>query len=80
MKYKDITKNRTKKVLFIDKLENPANFMQTLKLEVYSSFREFMDLKAEDIVMNVSIDECGEYKIEIVVKTKNIKPVGVVLK
>ena len=80
MKYREMSKERTKRLLFLDKLERPSSFIQTLKLEIYSSLCQFAELKPEDIKLFVTCQENGHYKIEIEAITKNIKPIGVVLK
>ncbi len=79
-KLKDLTKDRTKKVLYADKLISPNMFRQTLKLEVFSVLSQFMELNLEEVNLSIMVDPTGKYKINIVAQSNKIKPVGQIIK
>lgn len=79
-KLKDLTKKRAKKILYSDKLISPQMFRQTLKLEVFSVLKEFMDLQLSDVGLSVMVEPTGKFKINIVAQTDKIKPVGQIIR
>lgn len=79
-KLKDAVANRTKKVLYADKLISPNMFRQTIKLEVYSVLSQFMTLDINDVNLSIMVDPTGKYKISILAQTNQIKPVGQIVK
>ncbi len=79
-KIKDRIAERTKKVLYADKLISPNMFRQALKLEIFSVLSQFMDLALEDVNLSILIDPTGKYKISINAQTLQIKPVGQIIK
>lgn len=79
MNNRDYTEKRAERVLFVDKLISPINFKQTIKLEIYSALKDFMNISPDNIKMTIAVSEKGDYKIDFSVITNQIKPVGVVL-
>ena len=79
-KLKDVVAERTKKVLYSDKLISPNMFRQTIKLEVYSVLSQFMNLDINDVILSIMVDPTGKYKINILAQTNQIKPVGQIAK
>lgn len=75
--YKDQTHNRIKKVLITDKLINPVKFKQTLKLEMYNTLSQFMDLDINNMKVNITVNGEGKYIIGIAAISEQIKPIGV---
>ena len=79
-KLKDLLIERTRKVLYADKLIKPNMFKQTLKLEIFSVLNQFMELSQDDVSLSVMVDPTGKYKINITAQTLQIKPVGQIVK
>ena len=67
---------RTKKVLYSDKLVSPTMFKQTLKLEFYNLLRQFMEVSLEDISLSILVEPTGKYKVTVCAQTNKIKPIG----
>ena len=79
-KLKDIVAERTKKVIYADKLISPNMFKQTLKVEVFAVLSQFMQLELNDVSLSIMVDPTGKYKLSISAQTTQIKPVGQIIK
>ena len=79
-KIKDDIIDRTKKVIFSDKLISPNMFRQTIKVEIFSVLSQFMELDINDLGLSIMVDPTGKYKLNIVAQTQKIKPVGQIVK
>lgn len=77
--YKEVTTERIKKVLYADKLASPSMFKQTLRVEIFSMLKDFIETKLEDINVSVLLNKDGKYKINISVETDYIKPIGQII-
>ena len=76
MKIGDKTLERTKRVLFLDKLTNPVVYKQTIKLELFGKLKDFMEIEPDDIYLNLVLLSDGKYKLCVEVVSKRLKNVG----
>lgn len=68
----DITESRIKNMLIMDKMESPASFKQTLKLELYGLLSQFLQLKPEDVKLAIEVLPTGRYKLSLVCLAEDI--------
>lgn len=66
---------RLKDMIVIDKQNIPQKINKLLKSEILYLFRNYFDVTAEDIDVNIDIDEYGKYHIDISALARNIKSV-----
>lgn len=66
---------RLKDMIVIDKQNIPQKINKLLKSEILYLFRNYFDVTAEDIDVNIDIDEYGKYHIDIRALARNIKSV-----
>lgn len=77
MNVNEMAKKRAERMLFLDKLNNPTFFLETIKLEIYGTLGQFMQISPDDIKLNMTLMPSREYKLEFSVTTKTIKNVGI---
>ena len=76
-KFKNVTLKRTQNIIFYDKLTSPANFKETIKLEIFAALSSFMSIKEEDIKLAISLNKNGKYRFDFSVETDKVKPIGI---
>ena len=67
-----IIEARIKQMLINDRKENPNKIISLLKSEVFYIFKDYMDIKMEDINLDIGIDNNGKYVINLNVETGRI--------
>ncbi len=72
--YANLTTQRVKKMLLKDKLASPAQFKQTLKLELFGLLSQFLELDAADIKLSITVEPDGKYKVAMLAMAENVKP------
>ena len=58
-----IIDNRIKQMLINDKKENPNKIIGLLKSEMFYILKNYMDIKIDDIELNIGVDNDGKYVI-----------------
>ena len=64
--------NRIKQMLVNDRKENPDKIISLLKSEILYIFKNYMDIKIEDIILDIGIDNNGKYIINLNVEVGRI--------
>ena len=65
--------NRLKNMLVLDKQEAPQKIDRLLKSELLFVFKNYFDICAEDLLLDISIDANGKYLISVNAESRNIK-------
>ena len=60
-----IIENRIKQMLINDRKENPDKIISLLRSEIFYIFKNYMDIKIDDIELNIGIDNNGKYVVSI---------------
>ena len=55
--------NRLKQILINDKKDNPIKIVGLIKSEIFYVLKNYMDIKLEDINLDIGIDNNGKYLI-----------------
>lgn len=66
-----ICENRLKQVLTIDKQIN-SSLIQVLKSDILHVLKNYMEINAEELDLNISIDEFGFYDISVCAKVRRL--------
>ena len=67
-----IMDNRIRQMLVNDRKENPDKIISLLKSEILYIFKNYMDIKMEDIMLDIGIDNNGKYVINLNVEVGRI--------
>ena len=65
MNYAVAIDNRIKQMLVKDKKINPEKIVKLLKSEIFFSLRNYMEIKVDDINLDIGIDNDGKYIISL---------------
>ena len=65
--------NRLKTMIVIDKQEVPQKINKLLKSEILFLLRNYFDISAEDLVLDININEMGRYELSVKAESRNIK-------
>ncbi len=65
--------DRLKSMMIIDKSETPQKINRVLKAEFLYLLRNYFDITADDIDVDLGIDKNGEYVLAITAKSRFIK-------
>lgn len=65
--------DRLKKVIYIDKKENPQKLLRVIKSEMLYVLKNYMDICAEDLDVNIFVNDNGLYEFNIVGVCRHIK-------
>lgn len=68
-------KERLKEMIVIDKQDIPQKINKLIKSEILYLFRNYFDVVAEDIDVDIDVDESGKYHIQVSAISKSIKGV-----
>ena len=60
-------------MIVLDKQETPQKMDKLIKAEILYLLKNFFDITAEDLVLNISVGEFGKYNIEIKGECRNMK-------
>ena len=64
--------NRIKSMMINDKKENPNKIVGLLKSEIFYILKNYMDVKLEDIVLDICIDNNGKYVVSFNVEASRM--------
>ena len=65
--------NRLKSMLITEKQGASQKINKVLKSEVLFVFKNYFDIKAEDLTLDLSINEFGKYSIKINAEARSMK-------
>lgn len=65
--------DRLRSIIVLDKQETPQKINKILKAEVLYLLKNYFDICAEDLMLNISVNEYGKYTINIVGECRNMK-------
>ena len=65
--------DRLKSMMLIDKSEAPQKINKVLKAEILYLLKNYFDITAEDIDLDLGIAETGEYILDITAKSRFLK-------
>lgn len=71
-----VCNNRLKSVLVQDKQSNPVKIVNILKSEVLYALKNYMEITASDLFLNITVDEYGYYVLDIGARVRRLKTVG----
>ena len=69
--------NRLKAMVVYDKQEVPQKINKVLKSEVVFLLKDFFDLTAEDVRLDINVNEWGRYELTIRAESRSIRGVHV---
>lgn len=75
MELQKYCENRLRHVLIKDKQENPNKIINILKSELLYVLKNYMEIDAEDLTVNISVSDKGRYHIELEAFVKRLKMV-----
>lgn len=64
---------RLKSMIVTNKQECPKNITKLLKSEIIFVLKNYFDVTADDVVMNISVNEFARFNIYIEAEARNIK-------
>ena len=64
---------RLKSMMLIDKSETPQKINKVLKAEIIYLLKNYFDITAEDVDIDLGIDKTGEYILSITAKSHFLK-------
>ena len=64
---------RLKNMMILNKQETPQNINRLLKAEILFILKNYCDIIAEDLNLDISISDTGNYVISIVGECRNLK-------
>lgn len=65
--------NRLKTMIVIDKQESPQKISKLLKSELLFMLRNYFDIYADDLILDICVNEAGRYEILIKAESNNVK-------
>lgn len=65
--------NRLKNIIVADKKENPMKIEKILKSEIINVIKNYFEISAEDVDLNILINKDGMYDIQINFVSRAIK-------
>ena len=65
--------DRLKNMLIIDKSENTSKIERVVKAEIVYVLKNYFEIKAEDVDINIAINEKGRYVLNLLCESRNIK-------
>ncbi len=71
---------KLKKILINDKHLHPSFFADLIRSEMFKSLSNYMELSPDDVLVNISIDEKGEYVLRLKAKCQRLRIMGILPK
>ena len=65
--------NRLKSIIVLDKQEVPKKLDKLIKAEMLYLLRNYFDICAEDLELNINVNDFGKYVLEIRGECKDMK-------
>ena len=72
-KVKDKGVLRLKNVLMSDKYTNPERLNEVIKSDILYVLKNYMDISADDIKLNFTLNEEGSYQLRLSASCKRLK-------
>lgn len=66
---------RLKEMIVIDKQDSPQKMNKLIKSEIIFLLKNYFDLTADDVALNIDVDEYGRYIISMSASARNIRNV-----
>lgn len=66
--------SRLKNVLVKNKEDNPLKIKNILKSEILHILKNYMEVSAENLDLDIFVDSSGYYQLHVVAKSRRIKP------
>ncbi len=66
--------SRLKNVLVKNKEDNPLKIKNVLKSEILHILKNYMEVSAENLDLDIFVDNSGYYQLQVVAKARRIKP------
>ena len=60
-----ICENRLRDMLIVDKRENPSKIERLLKAEMFYLLRNYFEFNAEDLTIEIAVNETGKFEFDI---------------
>jgi len=73
MKEIESCENRLKSMIVLDKQEAPQKINRLLKAELLFLLRNYFDIVAEDLLLDIKVNEFGRYILDIHGECRSIK-------
>ena len=73
MKKIEKCEDRLKSMIVLDKQETPQKINRLLKSELLYLLKNYFDICAEDLILDIGLTESGKYLIKIEAESRNIK-------
>lgn len=64
--------SRIKQMLINDKKNNPNKIISLLRSEIFYILQNYMDIKIDDVQLDIGIDNDGKYLLNLNVETSRI--------
>lgn len=71
--------NRLRQVLVTDKQDNPLRIYNVLKSDVLFALKNYMDISANDLNLDITVDEMGCFNIDIHCNVRRLKSLNAFL-
>lgn len=65
---------RLKNVLVKNKEDNPSKIKNVLKSEILYILKNYMEISAENLDLDIFVDNNGYYQLQLLAKARRIKP------
>lgn len=72
MKEVAVFDSRLKQMLINDKKENPNKLVGIIKSEIFYILKNYMDIKSDDIIFDIGIDNNGKYLLSLSAEVSRI--------
>ena len=73
MKEIEKCENRLKSIIVLDKQEVPKKLDKLIKAELLYLLRNYFDICAEDLDLNISVNDFGKYVVEVRGECRSMK-------
>ena len=68
--------DRVKSVITADKNVKPNKFSKVIESEIFNILTEYADIKSSDFKVSITVNDFGDYVIQISALARNLKIVG----
>ena len=66
------TDNRIKQLLINDRKDNPNKLIGLIKSEIFFILKNYMDVKIDDLILDIGIDNNGKYVLNLSCETSRV--------
>ena len=71
--------DRLKNVLVSDKQDNPLKVVKVIKSDILKVLQNYMNISSEDLDVNITVDEYGNFIFTSYAKVRRLKSLGAIL-